>query len=269
MENVWKASSQFAHRSLSMPGIEMLKLAEEKKKATDESIIVTNAKNRAAEAMATSPKQELEASKAEKKVLDLHKKQVKDEESTQSGLKALSSFLALPVELHLQVILNLTHSIDPGLVSLREVNRYFQSIISSAHLHTWGTTLLENKQFKAADRLYGFLRVEGRLPCTLCQCLLPKEKFHMEARQGKKALGHKLGHKRFCMDCGIKHRKFGGGNSVKVDDQTDHYRTVCRHCLEFLDGPECIPYCRIHFLLSDNEKQRLKLLRLRESGPSN
>lgn len=249
-----------------------MKLAEKKKKATDEIMIVTNAKNMAAKAMTPSTKQVLEAPKAGKKILDFHDRQVKntskDKRPMQSGSKALSSFLALPVELHLQVILNLAHSIDSGLLNLREVNRYFRSIIFPADLHIWGMTLLENKQFKAADHLYGFLRVEDQLPCTLCQCLLPKEKFHTQARQGKKALGHKLGHKRFCMNCGIKHRKFGGGNSVKVDDQTDHYKVVCRDCLEFLDEPEGIPNCRIHFLLSDNETQRLKLLRLRESGPS-
>ena len=62
MDDIWKASSRFAHISLSMSAIEMLKLAEEKKKATHESIIVTDAKIRAAEALTASPKQELETS---------------------------------------------------------------------------------------------------------------------------------------------------------------------------------------------------------------
>lgn len=70
------------------------------------------------------------------------------------------------------------------------------------------------------------------------------------------------------MDCGIKHRKFGAGNSVRVDDQTDHYKVVCRECLGFLDEPRDVPICLTHFLHSDNERQRLKLLRLRGSGPS-
>lgn len=251
-----------------MSAVDKSKSAE-KKKATHEGMLVTNI---GVEAMTPLVKQELEVSEAEDKISNLHKKQAKDpskdEKSMRSGSKALSSFLALPVELHLQIILNLAHSIDPGLLNLREVNRYFWSTISSSDLHTWGTTLLGNKQFKAADRLYVFLRVEDRLPCTLCQCLLPKENFHMQAKQGKKALGQKLGKTRFCMDCGIKHRKFGGGNSVKVDDQTDHYKVVCRDCLEFLDEPEGVPNCLSHFLRSDNDKQRLKLLRLRGSGPS-
>ena len=176
--------------------LKKLKLAEDKQRATDKSMIAANARARAAEATTPLAKQELEASKAGKKGFDLHNKQVKDnsndEKSTWSGSKALSSFLALPVELHLQIILNIAHSIDPGLVNLREVNKYFRSIISPADLHTWGTTLLKNKQFKVADRLYGFLGIEDRLPCTLCQCLLPVGRFHMQAKQGKKALGHKL-----------------------------------------------------------------------------
>lgn len=195
-KNLWKTLRWFAHRSLNISTVERLKLAEDKKIATDESMIPKNVKARAAEAITSLAEQELEASEAGKKVLDLHNKQVKnnsnDEKSTRSGSKALPSFLALPVELHLQIILNIAHSIDPGLVNLREVNKYFQSIVSPADLHTWGTTLLKNKQFKAADRLYGLLGVEDRLPCTLCQCLLPMERFHMQAKQGKKALGHKL-----------------------------------------------------------------------------
>ncbi len=91
----------------------------------------------------------------------------------------------------------------------------------------------------------------------------------MQAKQGKKALGHKLGHKRFCMDCVIKHRKFGGGNSIRVDDQADHYKVVCKECLEFLNEPAGFPRCYAHLLLSNREKQRLKLLKLRGSGGSN
>lgn len=218
-------------------------------------------------------KQMLGASGAGTKIINLRNNQMadpsKDKTLVRSRSKIVSSFLALPIELHLQIILDLAHSVEPGLLALREVNRYLRSITIPADLHTWGTTLLRNKQFKAADRLYCFLRVDDRLPCTLCQCLLPKEKFHMQAKQGKKALGHKLGHKRFCMECGIRHQKFGGGNSVKVDDQSDHYKIVCRKCLEFLDEPEGVPHCLEHFLLSDIEKQRMKLLRLRGSVSSN
>ena len=165
----------------------------------------TSATSKAANTMEPLTMQELEASKTCEKIPKLHNKQEKDapntENPTQPGLKALSSILSLPIELH-QIILNLSRSIDPGLLDLREVNKYFRSIISLTDAYTWGTTLLENKQFKAAERLYAFLRLEDRLPCTFCQCLLAKERFHMQARQGKKALGHKLGHKRFCMDCG-------------------------------------------------------------------
>lgn len=262
-----KISSRFFYRSLGISRVDKVKLTEEKKDAIDEGMKATNSKTRAAEAMTPATKQELEASKAGQKILNLHDKQMKD--LSKSGSNAVSSLLALPTELHLQIILNLAHSIDSGLLKLREVNRYFRSIICPSDLHTWGITLLEQKQFKVADRLYGFMRIEDRLPCTLCQRLLSKDNFHMQARQGKKALGHRLGHTRFCMDCGILYRKFGGGNSVKVDDQTDHYRVVCSECLSFLDGPEGITNCRIHYLRSENDKQRLKLLRLRGSGPSN
>ena len=254
-----------------MSGTDKLKLAEKKKSATDEGMIATIAK--AAEAMTPPDKRRLEVSGAGKRILSLRNKQMKtplkDEKPMRSGSKTLSSFLALPIELHLQIILNLAHSVESGLLALREVNRYLRSIIFPADFHTWGTTLLEDRQFKAADRLYCFLRIEDRLPCTLCQRLLPKEQFHMHAKQGKKALGHKLGHKRFCMDCGLKHRKFGGGNSVKVDDQSDHYKVICPVCLEFLNEPEGFAGCPEHFLLADSEKQCLKLLRLRGSGPSN
>ena len=173
--------------------------------------------------------------------------------------------LCLLFELHLQIIQNLAHSTDPGLLHLREVNTYFRSTIALTDLHTWGTTLLQGNKVKTADRLYGFLGVKDRLSCTLCQCLLPKERFHMQAKNGKKALGHKLGHTRFCIDSGIKHRKFGIDNSVRVDNQTDHYNIVCRRSFEFLDEPEGFPNCFEHYRRSDIEKQRLKLSRLR--GP--
>ena len=261
------------YRSLGMSRVDKVKLAEEEKEAIDEGMKTTNSKTRAAEAMTPATKQELEATEAGRKILNLHDKQMKDlathEQPMGLGSNALSSFLALPTELHLQIILNLAHSIESGLLKLREVNRHFRSIIFSSDLHTWGITLLEHKQFKAADHLYGFMRIEDHLPCTLCQRLLPKDHFHMQAKQGKKALGHKLGHTRFCMDCGIQYRKFGGGNSVKVDDQTDHYRVVCSECFSFLDGPEGVTNCDIHYWRSENDKQRLKLLRLRGSGPSN
>ena len=228
-----KIFSRFSYRSLGISRLD--KLAEEKKAAIDQGIKATNSKARAAGSMTPATKQELEVSKAGQKISNLDDKQIKDLSTDQqpmgSGSIALSSFLALPTELHFQIILNLAHSIESSLLELREVNRHFRSIISFSDLHTWGITLLENKQFKAADRLYGFMRIEDRLPCTLCQRLLPKNNFHMHAKQGKKALGHKLGHTRFCMDCGILYRKFGGGNSVKVDDQTD--RTYLRSQFSF------------------------------------
>ena len=40
------------------------------------------------------------------------------------------------------------------------------------------------------------------------------------------------------MDCGIKHRKFRPGNSVKVDNEGDNYKTVCSYCWEFVNEPE-------------------------------
>lgn len=179
-------------RSLSMSAVDKLKLVEEKYEATDEGMIATNAKARTAEAMKPPARQELEASEAGKKFLNLHNKQVKapskDERLLRSGSKALSSFLALPNELHLQVVLPIAHSIDSGLLSLRGANGNFVSIISPNNFHSWGTTRLENKQFKAADRLYGSLRVKDRQPGTHCQCLLAKELFHMQAKQGRKAL---------------------------------------------------------------------------------
>lgn len=196
IEGIWKASSRFPQEaSVCQQLVDELKLVEEKYEATDEGMIATNAKARTAEAMKPPARQELEASEAGKKFLNLHNKQVKapskDERLLRSGSKALSSFLALPNELHLQVVLPIAHSIDSGLLSLRGANGNFVSIISN-NFHSWGTTRLENKQFKAADRLYGSLRVKDRQPGTHCQCLLAKERFHMQAKQGRKAFWHKF-----------------------------------------------------------------------------
>lgn len=220
--------------------------------AIDQGIVATNDKIRTAETMAPLAKLEIKAPETTKKTLELHKEHVEDpledeEPIPSGGSRPLSSIHALPVELHLEIIQNLAHSTDPGLLDLREVSTYFRSIIELSDLFTWGTTLLQGREFKTADRLYAFLRVKDRLPCSLCQGLLPKERFHMQAKKGKKALGHKFGHTRFCIDCGIKHRKFGGANSVRVNNQSSFYRRVCSECFEFLDEPEGIPNCSVHY----------------------
>ena len=104
-------------------------------------MIATNEEIMAVGARIVPAKQEQETSEAGKKTL-LHNKQVKGpskyENTTRSGSKPLSSFLALPVELHLRIILDqdLAHSIDPGLLNLRETNIYFWSIPSFADLYT-------------------------------------------------------------------------------------------------------------------------------------
>ena len=47
----------------------------------------------------------------------------KDEESTQTGLKALSFFQALQIEVHLHVMLNLAQMIDLSLL-LQQIDKY-------------------------------------------------------------------------------------------------------------------------------------------------
>lgn len=130
MENMGKRPSQISHRSLSMSAVGRLKLADEKKEAIDEGMIAMGAKTRAADAMTPPTKQELEAPESGQKILNSHNKQLKDlskdEKSVGSGSKALSSFLALPIELHLQIILNLAHSIESGLLN----RTYFRSPFS-------------------------------------------------------------------------------------------------------------------------------------------
>lgn len=78
-----------------MSAADTLKLAKEKKKATDEGMKATNL----AEAMTPSTKQELEASESGQETLSLHNKQVigPSKDALRSESKALSSFLALLV----------------------------------------------------------------------------------------------------------------------------------------------------------------------------
>ncbi|KAF6240187.1 hypothetical protein HO173_001797 [Letharia columbiana] len=82
-----------------MSAVDKLKLAEEKNKAANEGMTGTNANITVA-------------------ILSLHNKQVKDsskdEKPILSGSKAWSSFLALPTGLHIQTVLNLADSINPG-----------------------------------------------------------------------------------------------------------------------------------------------------------
>lgn len=49
------------------------------------------------------------------------------------------------------------------------------------------------------------------------------------------------------MDCGIKYRKFGAGNSVKVDNEGDNYRIVCSMCFGFLDQTPRFDSCPEHW----------------------
>lgn len=74
-------------------------------------------KTRVSKAMTPPAEQDLEASEGGK-ILNLHYKVFqdpsKDEESMQTGSKALPSLLALPIEVHLQIILDLGHSTDPS-----------------------------------------------------------------------------------------------------------------------------------------------------------
>ena len=156
----------------------------------------------------------------------------------------LPPLLALPLELQQAIIEILVDTSDPGLVELRGVNRYFHSIVTPAELHKHGLVLLERNCLKEADRLFAFLKPKDKLPCSLCLFLRPTSDFHWKSRQ--KALGSKWGHTRFCMDCGIKHGRFGGGNSIKVDNQGDNYRLVCYRCLEFLDQPPRFETCSEH-----------------------
>ena len=156
----------------------------------------------------------------------------------------LPPLLALPLELQQEIIEMLVNSSDPGLADLRGASRYLYSIVTPAELHRHGLVLLDRRFLKKADRLFAFLKLDNKLPCSLCQVLRPISDFHWKSRQ--KDLGSKRGHTRFCMDCGIKHGRFGGGNSIKVDNTGDNYRIVCSECLEFLDQPPRFEDCYEH-----------------------
>lgn len=90
----------------------------------------------------------------------------------------LPRLLALPLEMQQEIILYLTNSGDPGLADLRAVNRYFYSIITHDKLLEHGIALVAHKKLKTADRLSEFLKVNDKLPCSLCLSLIPAERFH-------------------------------------------------------------------------------------------
>lgn len=137
----------------------------------------------------------------------------------------LPPLLALPAALHQEIIQYLINSNGPELANLRGANRYFYSNITFVDLRQHGLALIEGAFLKKADRLFQYLRVDDQLPCSLCLSLLPISSFHWKSRN--KLLGSKQAHTRYCMDCGIKHWKFGSGNHIKVDNEGDDYRIVC------------------------------------------
>lgn len=156
----------------------------------------------------------------------------------------LPPLLALPLELQQEIVSYLINSRGSELASLRGVNKYLYSIVTHEDLYKHALALLERKILKKADPLFKFLKLDDNLPCSLCLSLLPISKFHRNSR--KKALGSKLGHTRFCMDCGIKHGRFGPGSSIKVGNKGDIFRIVCFTCLEFLDQPARFEGCSFH-----------------------
>ena len=162
----------------------------------------------------------------------------------------LPSLLALPLQLQQNIIQHLVESSGPELANLIHVNKYLSSIVTAANLYEHALYLLAHNLIKKADLLFAFLKVNDKLICSLCQFLLATSRFHWNAR--KIVPGSKSGHKRFCMDCAIKHRKFGADNSIKVDNEGDNYRIVFSCCFEFFDQPPGIPqpaglpYCPLH-----------------------
>ena len=136
---VEEIQSGLPHHSQYTSNSQQVELRRREKKATDGGIAM-KVKTNVSKAIIRPAKQDLEDSEGGKEISNLHNKQMKDpskdEEFMQTGSKALSLFQALPIEVHLHVMLNLAQIIDPGLLSPRDYH-----ILLLNNLHYWSSYL--------------------------------------------------------------------------------------------------------------------------------
>lgn len=134
------------------------------------------------------------------------------------------SFLGLPIELHGQVIDNLSF---PDNVSLKATCRYFSDLIIFEHA----------EQIKAESSLYAFLK--DLYACCGCSRLRFSHKFADNMLKKKRRRGEPEASRRFCIECGTAPQgeksstRYCPGAHIQI--QGVHH-VICLDCRHFARG---------------------------------
>ena len=158
-----------------------------------------------------------------------------DESGLVSELIALSSFLTLPIELQLEIILNLAYGRETGHCISREVDRQIWSriLLTSAH---------SSPRQLSAFVIFSVSRIALRVLSVNVSNLNNSSRCNSDRKEGfgshirSEAVSYELWPRAMGT---WKRQKSKGGFKV------DHYKILCRESLKSLDEPERIPNRRI------------------------
>ncbi|KAL4802014.1 hypothetical protein BDV18DRAFT_148056 [Aspergillus unguis] len=136
----------------------------------------------------------------------------------------MAPLLGLPTELYLQIV---TYLDFPGRIALSQTNTRFRSIIKVERR----PTPEQRRSFICAAECWP--RYNDKYSCSRCTKLLARSSFADNQLQGPRAKGHAERHRRFCLDCGVRHGIYGFDQTITVNGNT-HY--ICGVCFKVRDA---------------------------------
>ncbi|KAF6236128.1 hypothetical protein HO173_005757 [Letharia columbiana] len=126
----------------------------------------------------------------------------------------------LPTELQHHIVLNLHPS---AAIALKQTNRYFHTHISLYRLDP-----LKVKQYLHQVELRP--RHRENYACFSCLRVKPKIAFTVSQLGAKKSRNGAYSSGRFCIDCGVRDKRFKPGTVLDIAGDESHPKAFCRSC---------------------------------------
>lgn len=126
----------------------------------------------------------------------------------------------LPTELQHHIVLNLHPS---AAIALKQTNRYFHTHIS---LHRLNPVTV--KQYIHEVELQP--RHSDGYACFTCLRVRPMTAFTVSQLGAKTSKGGAYSSGRFCLDCGVEHKRFKPGSVLNIAGDESHPKVFCGSC---------------------------------------
>ena len=130
--------------------------------------------------------------------------------------------LALPSEIHLQILVSLDYA---AFSRLRATNMYFHLLPSKDQI----TAAIAS--YECEESLPDYYSARDFYPCYTCLRMLPDGAFEKKQIRFTRAFGHKEYRKRICFECGLRSQWGVSATEPIVLPDGSRYR-ICRKCYQ-------------------------------------